>query len=427
MYKVKKHLSDIFLITSFIAIGAVCLFFYTSRSAQETPVQGIADIPKVTPIEKFGFDISEVVFEDYRIKRNAFMGDILMSYGVSFDKILELERKAEEVFSLRKIMAGKDITLVKEDECGLPKSFIYKPGRLNYVRYDFGEEVVVSRHEVPHEICIESATGIVTKSLWDAMMEQGFDVGLIDKMEDAVAQVNFHFAQPGDQFKLIYERVYVEGEPISTGKIYSAAYKSDGVIDFGFYFENEKYKGYYDLEGIPNKRTFLNAPVRFSRVSSVFNPNRFHPVLKRRKAHLGTDYAAPRGTPIFAVADGVITKRSYTRGNGNYIKIKHDKTYQTQYLHMSKFAKGLRPGSRVSQGQTIGYVGSTGLATGPHVCFRFWKNGRQVNHMRENFPPLNPMSDSDLPKYYTVRDKLFGELEAVSFTSPDVVYAGYAD
>lgn len=424
MYEVKKYLS---LILFFVIGGSGVYFFAHSQKTEESAGSSQPAEPIKEPILKFGFDIEQFVFEDFKIKRNAFMGDILMGHGISFDKILELERKAEEVFSLRKIKAGKDITFIKDDPCEEPQSFIYKPGLLSYVRYDFGEDVKVTKHDIPYELCVESASGIVTKSLWLAMMEQGFDVGLIDKMEDAISQVNFHFAQPGDQFKLVYERMYVEGEPVSTGKIHSAAYKSGGVIDYGFYYENDKYKGYYDLDGVPNKRTFLNAPVRFSRVSSVFNPNRFHPVLKRRKPHLGTDYAAPRGTPIFAVADGVVTKRSYTKGNGNYVKIKHDKVYQTQYLHMSKFAKGVRPGSRVSQGQTIGYVGSTGLATGPHVCFRFWKNGRQVNHMRENFPPLNPMDESELPLFYDQRDQLFKELEEVPFTEHKIVLAGYAE
>jgi len=264
---------------------------------------------------------------------------------------------------------------------------------------------------------------VVISSLWNAMIEQGFDVSLIDKMEDAVAQVNFHSAQPGDQFKLIYERLYVEGEAKSSGKIYSAAYKSGEEENFGFYYANDKYEGYYDHDGVPNKKTFLNAPLRFSRISSGFNPNRYHPVLKRRKAHLGTDYAAPTGTPIYAVADGVVTHRSYTKGNGNYIKIRHNKTYQTQYLHMSRFAKSVKRGTAVKQGQTIGYVGQTGLATGPHVCFRFWKNGRQINHRRENFPPLNPMDKEELPTYFEARDVLLAELDDVEYKNPDIVYA----
>jgi len=170
------------------------------------------------------------------------------------------------------------------------------------------------------------------------------------------------------------------------------------------------------------KKNFLKSPVKYSRISSGFNMNRFHPVLKRRKAHLGTDYAAPYGTPILAVANGVVTKASRTRGNGNYVKIKHDKTYQTQYLHMQKFAKGVDVGVHVKQGQVIGYVGSTGLATGPHVCFRFWKNGRQVNHLKEDLPPPDPMPEKDIPAFEIVRDKVAKQLDEINWPAEKEVF-----
>ncbi len=428
MYKVKKYLSNIFLFALLFIVGAGCFYFYSTNSNTEVVDEPISiEIPPA-PTLQYGFDVNSHHFEDFRIKPNAFMGDILMSYGISFDSILELERKAEDVHSLRRIKAGKDITFIKKDECGGPLCFIYKPGLLSYIRYDIGDQVAVTKHEIPYETCVESASGVVNSSLWEAMKGQDLDNRLIDNMEDALSQVSFDYAQPGDQFKLIFERVYIEGKPAKTGKIYSAVYKSGDDIDYGFYFENDKYQGYYDYEGTPNKRTFLNAPIKFSyRISSGYNPNRFHPILKRRKAHLGTDYAADRGAPIIAVANGVVTKRSYTKGNGNYIKIKHDNVYQTQYLHMSRFAKGVVPGTRVKQGQTIGYVGSTGLATGPHVCFRFWKNGRQINHRRENFPPLDPMEKHDLPVFFNSRDELVKELNHVPFADPKIAYAGYAD
>ena len=417
-----KHTSKIIL-SAIILIGG--FYVYSSQIAQSAShQQNLAREAEEPKVYKYGFDVEDVFFQDFKIKRNAFMGDILMSFGVDFDKILELERKAEDVFSLRKIRSGKNITFIKDHECADPSGFIYKPSLLEFVKFEFGEEVCVTKHDVPYEICVESASGVVNSSLWNAMMKQGFDVALVDKMEDAIAQVNFHAAQPGDQFKLIYERIYVHGQPLSTGKILSAAYRSGSYLRHGFYYENEKYQGYYDENGSPNKKTFLNAPLRYSRISSVFNRNRFHPVLKRRKAHLGTDYAAPTGTPIMAVADGVVTHRAYTKGNGNYVKIKHDKTYQTQYLHMSRFARNVKRGTAVKQGQTVGYVGSTGLATGPHVCFRFWKNGRQVDHRRENFPPLNPMDDSELPAYFEASAALMDALAAVPFADRTVVYAG---
>ena len=169
-----------------------------------------------------------------------------------------------------------------------------------------------------------------------------------------------------------------------------------------YYFEGENEKGFFDEKGNNLKKAFLKAPVKYSRISSGFSRRRFHPVQKRYKAHLGTDYAAPTGTPIYAVGDGVITEARFKRNNGNYVKMRHNSVYSTQYLHMSKIKTGIRPGVRVSQGDVIGYVGSTGLATGPHVCFRFWKNGKQVNHRREELPPSEPITDDSRPEFNTV-------------------------
>jgi len=412
-----------------LLLGVACFSFYSYSTVSTVEVSPVEVEVAPPVVYKYGYDDSEHVFEDYKIKRNTFMSDILMSHGIDFSRILKLEKAAQDVYSLRKIAAGKDITFVKEDPCGPPKSFVYRPNRLDYIVYDFKDEINVSRHELPFEVCIESASGIVNYTLSDAMFEKGLDVNLIDKMEDALAQVSFFTAQKGDQFKLIYERIYIDGKASGSGKILSAAYKykSNDKEVYGFHYVNDNYSGYYDYEGTPNKKTFLRAPVRASRISSGFNPNRFHPVLKRRRAHLGTDYAAPTGTPIMAVANGVVTKRAYTKGNGNYIKIKHDNIYQTQYLHMSRFASGIRPGTRVSQGQTIGYVGMTGLATGPHVCFRFWKNGRQINHRTENFPPLDPMAEEELPSFFEVRDVLLDDLMKIPYAGREISYASAAD
>jgi murein DD-endopeptidase MepM/ murein hydrolase activator NlpD len=236
-------------------------------------------------------------------------------------------------------------------------------------------------------------------------------------MEDALeTSVDFSHVQVGDEFKLVYDEKYIEGKRVGVGNVHAAYYKqadSDKEHYVFWYDGGGEHVGFYDQEGRPMKGRFLKAPVKYTRISSRYNPRRFHPVLKRVRPHLGTDYAAPTGTPIYAVGNGVVVAKGYTKGNGNYIKIKHDKVYQTQYLHMSGFAKGIKKGSYVSQGQVIGYVGSTGLATGPHVCFRFWKNGKQINHLREYFPPSKPLPDELLPEFFKVRDVYMEKLKAV--------------
>lgn len=371
----------------------------------------------------FGFPDNQYWIEERMIKPDQFMTSFLQDFGVDYEKILQLEKLAESTFSLRKIKAGKSMTCIKDEECDNPAIFVYQPDLYQYIIYDLSDSVYTEQCIIPHHSCLESASGVVITSLWNAMRNQGMNVELIDKMEDALATFDFTMSQVGDEFKLVYDQEYIDDQPSRTGILHAAYYKTGNTELKGVYFENKKYQGFYDEKGRPTKRAFLKAPIRARyRISSVYNLRRFHPIDRKVKPHLGTDYAADYGTPIRSVADGKVVIAGYTKGNGRYVKIRHNKTYQTQYLHMQGFARGIRSGSYVRQGQTIGYVGSTGKATGPHVCFRFWKNGRQINHRRENFPPLDPMPKDQLPEFFEKRDVLdefLNQIDIIPFEDPD--------
>tara|TARA_B100000497_G_C7684707_1_gene414764 strand:- start:997 stop:2244 length:1248 start_codon:yes stop_codon:yes gene_type:complete len=410
------------LIPSFLGLSAL---FLSVHSCTPVEKQEIIEEIVIVPDTIFGFSDDQYWFEGRKIKNNQFMTDFFQEFGVEYQKIIELEKLAEETLSLRKIKAGNIMTCVKNGECKNPEYFIYQPDDYHYVVYALGDSVYTQKTEIPHFACQETATGVIETTLWDAMVEQNMSISLIDKMEDALAAFDFTTAQVGDQFKLVYDEVYIDETPMGIGQLYAAWYKTGVDTFMGVYFENEKYEGFYDEKGRPTKRAFLNAPIRASyRISSVYNLRRFHPIDKRVKAHLGTDYAAPYGTPIRAVADGKVVIAGYTKGNGKYVKIRHDKTYQTQYLHMQGYASGVRSGRHVKQGQTIGYVGSTGKATGPHVCFRFWKNGRQVDHRRENFPPLDPMPEKQMPDYLEKFEEMSNFLARITgnFDGRDLSY-----
>lgn len=407
-------------------IGAIVLIAVGLISAYHTIDNGKIDISssevtvdeaETTKTYKYGFDTDQYFITEHTLFPDQFLSDILSDYNVEFKKIIELEQKSKDVFSVRNIRAGKKYAIVQKDSCNnVAESFIYEPDPYKFVVYSLGDSVDVQivEREVTREI--ETTAGVVESSLWLSMQEQGLSPVLIDKMEDALAwSIDFYHIQDGDKYKLVFERTYIEGEPVGIGRLLGAYYNTSGNEYYAVYYENEEYAGFYDLEGRPTKKGFLKSPVRASRISSHFNMNRLHPILKRKKPHLGTDYAAPYGTPIMSVANGVVVSASYTKGNGKYVKIKHDKTYTTQYLHMQKFASGIKPGVHVKQGQTIGYVGSTGLATGPHVCYRFWKNGKQVNHLNENFPPPEPMAKEELPEFFRTRDQIVGQLNNLSF------------
>ncbi len=240
----------------------------------------------------------------------------------------------------------------------------------------------------------------------------GFGPLLTNVLVDIFAwQVDFFRIQKGDLFKVILEEQVIDGEMVGIQRVVAAYFEHYDVPYYAIHFDQEGENEYFDENGSSLRKAFLKAPLNYYRIRSRFSLKRFHPVLKRYKAHLGTDYVADTGTPIRTVGDGVITEATYKRNNGNYVKIRHNSTYSTQYLHMSKIASGIRPGVKVTQGQTIGYVGSTGLATGPHLCFRFWQNGRQVNPMSVELPPSRPIKENYQLAFFHLRDEMVSRLD----------------
>ncbi len=409
--------SSIFLAT--FAFASYLLFSFPNSPEKLASSSNGGDqlsyFPVFKPEMKYGFILDTFYVSNNEIKPNQFLSEILDEHHVVYEKIDALARNTEDVFSVTKLRAGKNYMILSKDASSPAQYFIYEPDVYSYVVYDIEKGTAqVFEREITTEI--KSSSGIIESSLWQTMVDNDLSYDLASRLEDVFGwSIDFHHVQNGDRFKVIYESKSIDGKVVGVGDILGAYYKNYDNEYHGIYFENDQHSGYYDLEARPMKKNFLKSPVKYSRISSGFNMNRFHPVLKRRKAHLGTDYAAPYGTPILAVANGVVTKAGRTRGNGNFVKIKHDKIYQTQYLHMQKFAKGISSGVHVKQGQVIGYVGSTGLATGPHVCFRFWKNGRQVNHRSLNFPPPEPMPEGDVPKFNEVRDEIVNQLNLIQY------------
>lgn len=373
--------------------------------------------PITIPNIKYGFalDTFHVVVDT--IQNNQFLSEILLPHKVSYQDIDQLARNVKDTFAVTKLKAFKEYTILSRDTASGADYFIYEPDVYSYVLYDLKKlEAKVVHRSV--DTTVKEASGTIQSSLWLTMKSYGLPIELIDKMEGVFQwSIDFFRIQNGDQFKLIYEEHTIDGKYAGIGKVLGAYFKNYDNEYYGIYYKNGKFEGYYDEQARPMKSPFLKAPIKFSsyRISSSYNLRRFHPILKRVRPHYGTDYAAPQGTPIVAVANGVVERAGYGRGNGNYVKIKHDKTYATQYLHMSRFGKGIRSGVHVKQGQVIGYVGKTGLATGPHVCFRFWKNGKQVNHLRLKLPNPKPMPEQQKPLFFPLRDELVARLNAIPF------------
>jgi murein DD-endopeptidase MepM/ murein hydrolase activator NlpD len=376
----------------------------------------------IEPTYIYGFNKDSVEIFEGTIRKNEFLSNLLGEFGVPFSTVYKLSENAKDIFPVNELRSGKPFAVISKDSCAPPAYFVYKPDAYRYIRYNLDDDQSVEIIHKQVDTVVNTGSGIIDGSLWVTMQKQGMSPALIDRMEDALAwSVDFYHIQKGDRFKLIYDTYYIDGEYVGVGKLHAALFESGEKDHYSFHFRSEKYDGYFDEEGRPMRRAFLKSPVKYGRISSRYNLRRFHPIRKRTMPHYGTDYAAPRGTPILAVSNGTVTKASYTRNNGKYVKLRHDKRIETQYLHMSRIKKDIKPGVKVKQGEVIGYVGSTGLATGPHVCFRFWKDGKQVNHLRENLPPPDPMHESELPAFYEVRDRLKSQVDQLAYPSEEKI------
>ena len=286
--------------------------------------------------------------------------------------------------------------------------FIYEIDATNYVVFDLRNEIEVYKGKKPVTVKLKTASGTINSSLWMTMEEQKLSPKLTAELSTIYAwTIDFFKIQKGDGFRVYYEDKYIDGNYIGIGRILAAEFTHKGQDFYSFYYkENENFGDYYDEEGKTLRKAFLMAPVDYKRISSRYSKRRKHPVTGRWKGHFGTDYAAESGTPIWSTANGTIIAATYTKNNGNYVKVRHNGTYTTQYLHMSKIKPGIRKGVYVKQGDIIGYVGSTGLATGPHVCYRFWKDGKQVDPFKQKLPPGDPIKNENRESYMLAKDSL---------------------
>ncbi|MBL7828030.1 MAG: peptidoglycan DD-metalloendopeptidase family protein [Saprospiraceae bacterium] len=374
--------------------------------------------------KRWGFNLDEYIHDVTDLRSGDVLGEILMGYGLTYPEVNQLVEQCKGKFNISSLRMGHQLHFLKKGIGPVPQFMVYEPSPYQYTIFQLQPpfEVNTIKREVKTEVV--AASGVLETSFWQALTDNGLSDELADGMIDVLASsVDFYHQKVGDRFKVVFEQHFIDGAPVGTGKIIAAVYERDGKESYAFNFEKEGEKcNYFDFDGRPARKAFLKSPVKFSRISSRYNLHRLHPVLGYHKAHRGTDYAAPHGTPIMAVADGTVLEAGRRGGNGIYVKLKHDGVYSTQYLHMSSYAKGLRPGSKVVQGQTIGYVGSTGLATGPHCCFRFWKNGVEVDHLRLNLPQPEPIKGAVLQEFMVARDSLIKVLNGVDYRTHDQIY-----
>lgn len=348
----------------------------------------------------FGVRIDTLSSKTYNPKKGESFKTVLLKNGLKNQQFEKVRKSAQQFINLNSSIAGLPTTLIKNDQ-GQLKYAILEREATEYIILDIAQ--LKTKLEIKDIITQDrEVVGIIKGDLYSTFKDLDIPRNLIyqiDKVYDYT--FNLYKLRNGDTIRIKYEEQLVNGVAKKATQLKACILTNKGKRYYAIYYQmpGDEKGDFYDENGNALKRSFLEKPLKYGRLSSKFNKNRLHPVLKVAKAHLGTDFAAPQGTPIIATADGVILEASFTKYNGNYVKVKHDKMYATQYLHMSKFAKGLKRGTKVKQGQIIGYVGATGLATGPHVCYRFWKNGTQVDPFRENLKFARALDPSDQRRF----------------------------
>ncbi|MEM8926724.1 MAG: peptidoglycan DD-metalloendopeptidase family protein [Bacteroidota bacterium] len=404
------------------SIALFLIFSFVVTSCSEKKKETKPKIEKTSSeLEKqvdntiYGYNKDSVDIVKNTIKRNQNLSDILSSYKVSYQKIHEIATAAKPVYDVRKLGTNKEYEIIfTKDSSHQAKCFIYHPNPINYVIYKFDDTVSVSMEQFPVASVEKTTTGIISSSLYNTLIDNGNSPKLAVELSDVYAwQIDFFGIQKGDNYKIIFDELYVNDESIGVGEIKAAYFDHLDTTYYAFRYEQDSKVEYFDEKGNSLRKAFLKAPLSYRRISSKFSHNRLHPILKRRMPHLGVDYAAPRGTPIYSIGDGKVIKANHAGAAGNYVKIKHNSVYTTGYMHLWKFEKGIRPGTLVKQGQLIGYVGSTGRSTGPHLDFRIWKNGQAIDSLSLKPPSVRPINESYKTAYLKKMGKYKKALDKV--------------
>lgn len=372
------------------------------------------------PKKEFGFVLEDFIVKKDTIRKGDSFGEILERNHIGYPRIFNIAEKVKDSFDIRKLQLGKPYTLLcTNDSLQTPQCFIYQPNSIDYVVIKFTDSIETYRGKKPISLVEREASGIVMNNLSETMESQGLPYQLINDMSDIYAwTIDFFRLQKGDRFKIVYKQRFIEDSIYSGIESIDAAYfqhKDESFYAFNFMVDSTKnIADYFDENTKSLRRTFLKAPVQFSRISSRYNLNRRIAYYGYKlRPHKGTDFAAPIGTPILATANGTVTESTRRGGNGKYVKIKHNGTYSTQYLHMQK--QKVKKGQFVKQGDVIGWVGMTGNTGGPHVCYRFWKNGKQVDPFREKLPAAESIPDSLKAQYTEFIKPLKSQLDQIQF------------
>ncbi|MBN1925682.1 MAG: M23 family metallopeptidase [Prolixibacteraceae bacterium] len=411
----KKIIAEIMLIVATIAIIVAFMLLNSHLLPGWNKVQKVQ--PEPDSQYAWGICIDSLLIDSLKVKPNQNLSEMLSGRGISAYTIDRLVRNSDSIFDVRKIQSGKNYFILSSDSGLIPDYLIYEESLRDYYVFHLSDSIYTSKGHKDVDTIECRLSGIIETSLWNSFSDKEVNPVLAIDLSDIYAwTIDFFGIQKGDRYKVIYDELYVEDKFAGFGKIHAAVFENMGESVYAYYFLSHDQSGYFDKEGNSLRKAFLKAPLNYSRISSRYSHSRMHPILKYRRPHLGVDYAAPKGTPVYSIGDGVVVKKAYQKGGGgNYLTIKHNSVYSSQYMHLNGYAKGISAGTRVKQGQLIGYVGKTGLASGPHLDFRIFKNGSLVDPLKVKAPPVEPISEKNMAGFTQVRDSLNIILESIPF------------
>lgn len=370
-----------------------------------------------------------IIADNYRtesgtIVQGETLGKLLGRYGVGAATVDRLDKAAKDIFPLRQIRADRPYTVfMAADSTGSERLdyFVYEKDVIEYVVFGFkNDSITIHQGEKDVTIRRQMRSSVIESSLWGAIMRDSLPYALAADLEEIYQwTVDFFGIQKGDNFTVIYDEKLIDTTHVGIGRIWGAKFNHAGKEVYAIPFQQGDKVQYWEYNGASLRKQLLKAPLKFTRISSRFSRSRLHPVHRVYRPHLGVDYAAPSGTPVHAVADGVVSFKGWGGGGGNTIRIKHAGNLETGYLHLRGFAKGINKGTRVKQGDLIGYVGSTGTSTGPHLDYRIWKNGVNIDPLKVPQEPAEPIAESNKAAFEAIRDRIVAELNGVA--TPDMI------
>lgn len=404
----------------FFVLSVLALIALSCSGRGDKDAQPIEDAHEV-PVLKYGLEIEKYDVEPGEVRKGDFFGSIMEDFGVGANQVQKILKAAEGVFDVKKIKLGNSYEVLREkDSLGQAAFFVYELDNLSYAVISLKDSLYARIYEKEVVPVRKKAEVTINTSLWNDVQKAGVPVMMALKLSDVYdCTIDFFGLQAGDSFVAMYDELTHNGEFMGLGKIYYAEFTHAGKVYNAIRFDaGEKNSStFWNEKGESLKKAFLKAPLNFTRISSRFTYARRHPVLKIVRPHTGVDYAAPSGTPVVALGDGVVTHRGWAGGGGNTIKIKHPGNYVTSYMHLRGYAKGISVGTRVSRGQLIGYVGSTGLSTGPHLDFRVYKNGKPIDPLKMESPSVEPVSKEKMPEFEAQMQHYRYQMDSLSIAS----------